>query len=710
MSRTNWPFATLVVVVAATLTAALLGFVSPMSAAQFANSGHWGYNSVLETVFHIDGGTGNIDIEFPLDAERSTVVLQGDTSGFVVEQGRITEFNKAAPTEQQTSTPPAEDENPVSIEVVGGPYLVYRDAGQIVRLGDDPAVIQAGGAIGTPVVTDDGTMWLHRTGRGHICRLAKDAVTLSGCPVSAPRDHAGALAVVGERPVFVDLFTNTVHDLADDEFGSGTPLGVRLPPNARVAPRDGNGRLAILDPGQDHLVLVDVRSRPDDPVTKSLPPGDYDGPLTTGGVVVLVERQKGTVLTYGVDGTQRDDEPIEDKTGQPRLTQGEDERIYVEGEDGAQVVVVDEGGHVRDVDTTGDGTTSTSPAPEVVPGEPRDERSDEPRNDQRDNRPDGQPDNQSGEQPNGPGRTTGPPTDPLPAPVAPSRPGAPPSVAALAGDGTATVTWGAAADNRAPITSYVVSWQAGNGQTGSLSVAGDARRADPRDLVNGVRYVFTVAATNSVGTGPGASAAAVTPVAAISPAGAPGDLRAAFDPAARPNRDVTLTWTRPTLGGGALVHYEVTATGQASRLVTETQAVYPGLSAHQTVTFTVRAVTSTPGGQNMAGTPATTTVQGAPVPRLLLSKGPLTEEHCGEHDDCAWMHVELVGFPPKTRFHVDPHSSHADYHNGGHGTITDANGFADFDQFAYGGVGHTVWVTTTVDGTVIESNRITWTS
>ena len=84
----------------------------------------------------------------------------------------------------------------------------------------------------------------------------------------------------------------------------------------------------------------------------SLPPGDYDGPVSTGEVVVLVDRQKDVVVTVGADGRPKET-LIEKKGGEPRLSQGEDERIYVEDADGTQVVVVGEDGGVRDVDVDG---------------------------------------------------------------------------------------------------------------------------------------------------------------------------------------------------------------------------------------------------------------------------------------------------------------------------------------------------------------------
>jgi Fibronectin type III domain len=683
LSRTSWPLALLAIVCVGAVVGVLTGATRPLSATRFANTGHWGYNSVRGMVFHVDGATTNIDARLEMYAEAGSQVLQSDTKGFVVGRGRITEFDKGSLSPGRSVKPPT-NEPALGLEVVGGPYAVYRKAGRIVRLGDPTAIISTGGAIGTPVVTDDGTMWFHRTGNGQICRLTKDAVKLSGCPVSARKDHPGAMTVVDGRPAFVDLFTSRLHTIDGATLGDGVPLGVRLSPTAKPAARGTAARLAILDPVRG-LVLVDTRAKPEKPVTVALPTSDYDGPVAAGDVVVLVDRQKDVVVTVGVDN-RTTETPIEKKAGEPRLSQGEDERIYVEDADGTEVLVVGEDGGVREVDVTGKPTTPTeAPTETPTPGPPTD----------RDPRA-------------GPETESDRPEQTTPPPVPPSRPGAPLAVTARPGDGSATVTWNAAPENRAPITSYQVTWQ-----TGSITLGPGARQTPVSNLTNGVSYTFTVTATNRVGTGPGASTPPVTPAAPVppvTPAAPPVNLRPDYDVNARPTQDVTLTWGQPALGGGTLMHYEVTATGQATRQVTETRTVYEQVQATQAITFTVRAVTRAPDGRTLVGEPATAVHEAAPGPTVNLRKGELTEEHCGDAgDDCAWMHVELVGFAPNTSYHIQPFSSHDGYHNDGHRTSTDDSGFADINEFAYSGPGDSVWVVVTLpDGSTMQSDPIVW--
>ncbi len=283
-------------------------------------------------------------------------------------------------------------------------------------------------------------------------------------------------------------------------------------------------------------------------------------------------------------------------------------------------------------------------------------------------------------------------------------------MSAVAGDASATVRWGPAPDNRAPITGYTVSWPGGSlpvGPVGTATIPG---------LANGTSYVFTVTATNSAGTGPGASSGPVTPAAPVpsaSPAAPPVNLNVAYDANDRPTRDMVVTWGQPALNGGALLHYVVSATGQADRTLTALTDTYELMGSDSDITFTVRAVTQAPDGQTLVGESASHTVAASPTPPtdpvLTLTRGPDSDQWCDPSPDCAWMHVVLTGFPPNTDIFLEPHSTDTTYSNVGYTTTTDGNGYEDTDQFAYHDVGETVHVTARLpDGTVITSNTLLW--
>ncbi len=104
-------------------------------------------------------------------------------------------------------------------------------------------------------------------------------------------------------------------------------------------------------------------------------------------------------------------------------------------------------------------------------------------------------------------------------------PDAPTGVSATAGrtgGGYATVSWTAPATNGAPITSYAITAYQGGTVTGTPTYVGPVTSGSVVGLATGVPYTFTVAATNSVGTGAASSPSNAVTLAALpftSPAG-----------------------------------------------------------------------------------------------------------------------------------------------------------------------------------------------
>jgi hypothetical protein len=205
-------------------------------------------------------------------------VAQGDRAGYVVERGRISVFDKSTLRVEDAVTPPT-TETPVVLEVAGGPYLVYRNAGQIVRLGDPMATVPAGGPLSRPVATTDGTVWLHRADNGSVCELPRDTTRLS-CPARLPRGHDGSVALVDDRPALLDITADTLRLVGKDGLGEETDIGVKLSATTQVANDAVDGRLAMVDPDRNQLHLIDTggleRNRPAaKPISVDLP---EDGP------------------------------------------------------------------------------------------------------------------------------------------------------------------------------------------------------------------------------------------------------------------------------------------------------------------------------------------------------------------------------------------------------------------------------------------------
>ncbi|GAB1509206.1 fibronectin type III domain-containing protein [Actinophytocola sp. KF-1] len=530
-------------------------------AVEFIPVGHWVYRVADEAAYHVDGATGQVDARVGVPgAEPDSQVAQGNGAGYVVERKRITIFDESTLHVEDAVDPPA-TERPVVLEVAGGPYLVYRNAGQVVRLGDPMATVAAGGPLTDPVATGDGTVWLHRIDSGALCALPRGATRLS-CPARMEQQHQGVLTVVGDRAAVVDTTADTVTLVHDDGFGVSRPLGFDVPTTARVAAADAGGRLAVLDTEHDRMHLVDTAGldgRPESaPIEVDLPEdGEFDGPVAAANVVAVVNTAANELLTYDSTGERRETTKLPAKDGAPRLVSGEDDRIYVDSPDGSHVLVVDgSDGSVLDVPVVVDDPDADA----EVPGDTDEEKPTTPTS-QAEDQDEPRDEEPRREQPREeePRREDTPVEEPevraAPPVASATPPGAPGAVSAVAAHQSATVTWRAAADNGAPVTAYHLTWPGG-----SLRVAGTAGRATVSGLTNGTSYRIAVAAENSAGRGPAATAAAVIP------------LRAAAAPTVTIPAQFGLqpvTWNQPDLYGGTLVHYVVSVTGQADQTTTE---------------------------------------------------------------------------------------------------------------------------------------------
>jgi Domain of unknown function (DUF1929)/Fibronectin type III domain len=200
----------------------------------------------------------------------------------------------------------------------------------------------------------------------------------------------------------------------------------------------------------------------------------------------------------------------------------------------------------------------------------------------------------------------------------PTAPGAPTGVAATAGNQSAVVTWTAPASGGSPITSYTVTPYIGTTAQTPTVISGTppATSASISGLANGSAYTFTVAATNSVGTGPAsAPSGQVTPAAPTAPA-APGSLTATAG-----NQSATVSWSAPANGGSPITMYTITpylagvaqAPTQLAGSPPPTTATVTGLTNGNAYTFTVSAANTVgTGPASSPSQPVTPTATVAP--------------------------------------------------------------------------------------------------
>ncbi|WP_236808937.1 fibronectin type III domain-containing protein [Amycolatopsis albispora] len=537
--RQRLPAVLLVTACAGTVAVAVSGARGALGGLDFAPPGHWVSNPGRDLLFHVNGAAATVDTQASLPLAPGDRVYQGDSSVYVIGDARIREFGKSS-LEVENEVPAPTGEEAIGVEAPGGPYLVYRKAGTVVRLGERPATIRAGTDLGDPVATPEGSLWLHRTATGVVCELAVDADQVT-CPTVTPMGHSGELTVVGSTVAFVDTTTDTVQTVTEQGLGAPVNVGADLPHTATIADADAAGRIAVVDPGARRLHLIgtaglgngDPAASSPDTVTVPLPDGEYTSPEPSGSSVVLLDRRSNTVHTYTSDGRPQAVTPVPPETGVPRLNRGADGRVYVDGDQGGHVMVVDEKGAVNQVplveEKPGGPGDPQAPPPEPQPGQgpppapaepptqagpPPQQKQALPTPEQPQPKPQPKPQPQPQPQPQPkPQPQPQPKPEPQPDPPKPL-PASPPGVATnltTKVNGTSVqFSWGAAAPNGGKVTAYHVSWKPAAG-AGSLTTPGTARSATLSGLAPGTSYTVTIVAENSAGQGASASTKVTVP-------------------------------------------------------------------------------------------------------------------------------------------------------------------------------------------------------
>lgn len=525
------PLVLLAVTCAAGVTAAVADASAVPPALRFAQIGHWIAQPDDDTVFHVNGASGTVDARVEAGqmdpAGRGTQVVEGPTSGYVISKDRGTQFGKSTLHVEGQFPLPTEPtgELPVGLEADGGPYLVYRELGSVARIGgEEPIIMATGGSLADPVVTPDGTLWLLRRDDNVLCRLTAKADVVN-CFANAPKGHGGALTVVGRQALFVDTESDTLSTVTERGLGRAVEVGEDLPADARVAPADVDGRVAVVDPQAGRLHLVDASRLNENragTVSVGLPDGDYATPAAGRSSVVLLDRRGHRVHTFDRSGRPQGTTDVPAEAGEPRLRRGQDQRVYVDGGKGRNVLVVGEDGRTEKVQLTrparpGDRTGRPVPPPsEQATGAAVRPQSDDPTRVPAVRGPErggGQP--APRRTPAGPATTRRPDSTPAtrpPAATPAAPPGMPPGIRATVSGGTVRVSWNAAKANGAAVTGYRVSWS--GGESGSSTRSGSSRSYSITGLPRGKTYTISVAAQNAAGRGSAGSVRATTPPAA----------------------------------------------------------------------------------------------------------------------------------------------------------------------------------------------------
>lgn len=601
---------------------------------EIAQSGHWVADKTRRTVLHMHGEPPAVDarVTVPDDvAQGSIMTLQGATEGFVVGRDGAWSFDKSTLEAAATTPLPGTGENPVGIEAPGGPYLVYRAQGTIVRLGQPPVVVEAGGPVGPPVRTADGTVWVHRTDNGTLCAVRRDALEID-CSARVAPGMAGGITVVGGRAVFIDTTGDVAHPIRPGDQGDGVPLGADLPADALLPDQSTTSRLPVVLPGTTTLRLLDSSAvtdgrAADAPVDVVLGRGTFSSPLVSGDIVALLELTASTLSTFDATGRRIADLRLPPGTDPGDARRGEDGRIYVDQPDGSRTDVVQADGTISSLDLglgTRDTVAGAAPANQVRPvaPPPPGELIASPTDPTAATEP--TPDGPVLPNP-GPGGGTGTSVGPGANPPAEPGPPAPPIqvLAALEAAGTVTVTWADGGGGSVDLFTVTSS----RGDTAQVN----AGRAAFPALLAGETYTFTVVATNEAGTS--AASAPSNPVTIPQapqqlPPDPPANLAVAFTKTGPDSGTASVTWTTPDLHGGTQVRYEVTPPSTPrSKAATSAQLTAPAdFDCSGPARFRVRTVASVGGTERTSPYSETTLATGCPVTnsRMYLSPASAT--------------------------------------------------------------------------------------
>ncbi|TCC58272.1 fibronectin type III domain-containing protein [Kribbella pittospori] len=717
--------------VAVTSVVVLTAAGDPDSGLKFTQSGHWVYNSAIGRIFHLDGPTREVDAQVELGSGKpGAQVVQTDKKGYVLSQSRIDQFGKSDLTvEDPIEVPVAEQ--PVGLEAGGAAFAIYREAGRVMRFGDKEAIAFPGGPLGDPVVTSDGTLWVHRVNEGDLCQLPLDADKMT-CPAATPKGHKGGLTAIGAKAVFVDLTARQVYRLGGDGIDNRSDLGdVGVPDDALVAGNDVDGKLALVDPAQGKVQLVDVPAgpgtKPAAPISRSIKPGKYDKVASSGRGLALLDRKNDELVTLDRDGKAAYQKIVSHQTPsevkrEPNLFRGDDSRVYVESSKGDRVVVVDHDGHPEavEVGTDDNGTgkpakPTTPPSTPVTPPKTQQPPPETQRPPAKTTPPPHTPGKGGTTPPDNdkptPGKTntpppkTTPPKKPTNQPTAkPGLPGAPTSIQARIVDNSTQVNWKAAAPHGAAVTSYRLSWTGG-----SKTVSGSTLATTIAGLASKTAYYVSVQAVNKVGAGPAVRSNRVQNkwLGAESPR----ELLVKTDGV---SGTLGLAWDAPEMRDGTFVHYAVSM-GSQTKTTTALGITWSGLTNGKKYTFTVRAITRAPDGQILTGYPDILTASPVGVAqrtkRVVASRGAGAEYNECDPPDCAFLQVRIENLRPNTKYEIKPFTEDWGNFNPGATLTTSSEGHMLVDdRFPCSAVGQKVWVTVTGPEGTYTSNIFVWKS
>lgn len=598
----------------------VLGLGAADNAVANYDASSWLWSGVRSELARVNGVTARVDTRTEVPGARRHPMQVAQTDRLLIlrdlQTGQISSLDLA--TLQLTATTPTTPGLGVSVALHEDAAFVVDAVQGIVRQLDPRSLSPVGEPVRYPpgitggAFDGAGRLWIAVPSEGTV-----SAVTAAKLP-SAPASAAPAGGGLSPERVETYDVADPSHDLVvstlDDgvavldrtagrllrvQRGEVRPTPLTLPGPAALPARTSGPRVPVTVPAERRVLVVgDVGEERTFTVPGS---GDRLSPAVAwADRFYCADEATGTIYSFDVGGQLVD--TIKGKATGPLEMEVRENHLFINSPDSATARVVDDKHQVREVDKY---------ANDVLGGDP----------------------------------PPAPPPPPPPKKPRVTKPSAPRSVTAAAGNAQARVSWRPAAANGAEIIKYVVQ---GAGQR--LEVGANQRAVEVKGLTNGETYRFAVHAVNAKGEGPPRSSNPVTPTAAVP------DPPASITAQERPDGTVVVKWPAANAQGNKIAKYAVTATSAGTNAPagesTKTELVVPAgeLEYGTQYAFTVVAVNDK--GAGSAASPVSNTVVpfAAPGRPLDLQAGTVADQPGAV--TVQWSPAEANG-RPVTKYQVD---------------------------------------------------------
>ncbi|MEU5902850.1 fibronectin type III domain-containing protein [Micromonospora sp. NPDC047467] len=598
----------------------VLGLGAADNAVANYDASSWLWSAARSELARVNGVTARVDTRTELPGARRHPMQVTQTDRLLIlrdlQTGQVSSLDLA--TLQLTATTPTTPGLGVSVALHEDAAFVVDAVQGIVRQLDPRSLSPVGEPVRYPpgitggTFDGEGRLWIAVPSEGTVSAIT--AAKLPSAPASAAPANGGL------RPERVETYdvADASHELVVSTLDDGvavldrtagrlvrvqrgevrrTPL--TLPGPAALPARTSGPRVPVTVPAERRVLVVGEAGEEQ---AFTVPGGgDRLSPAVAwADRFYCADEATGTIYSFDAGGQLVD--TVQGKTTGPLELEVRENHLFINSPDSATARVVDDKHQVREVNKY---------ANDVLGGDP----------------------------------PPAPPPPPPPKKPQVSKPGAPRSVTAAAGNAQARVSWRPAAANGAEIIRYVVQ---GAGQR--LEVGANQRAVEVKGLTNGETYRFAVHAVNAKGDGPARNSNPVTPTAAVP------DPPASVTAQERPDGTVLVKWPAANGQGNKIAKYTVAASSAGTNAPagesTKTELVVPAgeLEFGTQYAFTVVAVNDK--GAGSAASPVSNTVVPFAAPGRPLDLRAATVADQPGAVTVQWSPAEANG-RPVTKYLVD---------------------------------------------------------